>query len=175
MIRVFLRVYELRRKFIVGVMGPGKECPEHIAAAAFELGSLIARQGGTVLSGGRDMGVMDAVSRGAKKEGGTTIGILPAQGSSISDAIDFAIVTDVNLARNNINVVTSDIVVSCGIGVGTASEIALGLNAGKHVVMLHAGDEANKFFTGLRPSLAHPVLSSREVIEVIQRFREGTL
>jgi hypothetical protein len=34
------RDMELRRKFIVGVMGPGKDCPEYVAAAAFELGSL---------------------------------------------------------------------------------------------------------------------------------------
>jgi len=166
---------ELKRKFIVGVMGPGTNCPDHISAAAFELGVLIAKQGWTVLSGGRDMGVMDAVSHGAKTQGGTTIGILPTKDSSISEAVDFAIITDVNIARNNINVVTSDIVVSCGIGVGTASEIALGLNAGKHVVMLHAGDDALRLFTGLRPSLAHPATSTREVIEIIQRFRAGTL
>jgi uncharacterized protein (TIGR00725 family) len=163
------------RKFIVGVMGPGKECPDLIACAAYELGSLIAKEGWTVLSGGRDMGVMDAVSRGAKEAGGTTIGILPTKDSSISDAIDFAIITDVNLARNNINVMTSDIVVSCGIGVGTASEVALGLNAGKHVVMLHAGEDAIKFFTGLRPLLTHPVSSVGDVIQLIRKFKEGAL
>jgi uncharacterized protein (TIGR00725 family) len=163
------------KKFIVGVMGPGKECPEHIARAAYELGTLIAQQGWVVLSGGRDMGVMEAVSRGAKEVGGTTLGILPAKDSSISEAIDFAIITDVNLARNNINVVTSDIVVSCGMGVGTASEVALGLNAGKHVAMLHAGEDAIRFFTGLRPLLAHPVSSAAEVIELVKKFRDGAL
>ena len=63
------------RKFVVGVMGPGKECPEDISRAAYELGASLAKEGWVVLSGGRDMGVMDSVSRGAKEAGGTTIGV----------------------------------------------------------------------------------------------------
>jgi uncharacterized protein (TIGR00725 family) len=159
------------RKYIVGVMGPGKECPEHVSRMAYELGVRIAKEGWVVLSGGRDMGVMDAVSLGAKEAAGTTIGILPSKDSSVSEGVDFAIFTDINLARNNINVVTSDIVVSCGMGVGTASEIALGLNAGKHIVMLCAGEDALKFFTGLRPALAHQANSVDEVIKIIIKLR----
>ena len=159
----------MKRRFIVGVMGPGKECPESIANAAYELGALLAKEGWTVLSGGRDMGVMDAVSRGASEAGGLTVGILPSKDSSISDAVELAIITDMNLARNNINVVTSDVVVSCGMGVGTASEVALGLNAGKHVFLLHAGEDALRFFKGLRPNLAHEAGSPKDVVEQIKR------
>ena len=156
-------------------MGPGKECPEYVSSAAYALGGLIAKEGWVVLSGGRDQGVMDAVSRGAKAAGGTTIGILPAKDSSISEAVDIAIITDINFARNNINVVTSDIVVSCGMGVGTASEIGLALSSGKHVVMLHSGEDALQLFGGLRPLLVHRASSGEEVVQLVKRFREGAL
>jgi uncharacterized protein (TIGR00725 family) len=152
-------------------MGPGKECPDQIARAAYELGVLLARERWTVLSGGRDMGVMDAVSRGANEAGGLTVGILPSKESSVSPFVELAIVTDVNLARNNINVVTSDVVVSCGMGVGTASEVALGLNAGKHVILLHAGEDALRFFKGLRPHLTHEAASPGDVVVKITELR----
>jgi len=90
-------------------------------------------------------------------------------------AADDAIVTDLNPAQNNVNVVASDIVVSCGIGVGTASEVALALNSNKQVVLVHAGQDAVRFFTGLRPSLAHPACSPSEAIGLIHKFRAGAL
>lgn len=157
-----------KRKTIVGVMGPGAGCTEELSVLAYELGARIAAEGWVVLSGGRDFGVMDAVSRGAKSKNGTTIGILPNKEASVSDAVDFAIITDVNLARNNINVVTSDIIVACGMGIGTASEIALALNAGKQVVMIGSAEGAVNFFAGLSPSLIHGARSVDEAIELVR-------
>ncbi len=68
---------------------------------------------------------MDAASQGAKADGGLIVGILPGRSKAeISDAVDLAILSGMGNARNNINVLSSDIVVACGIGLGTASEIA---------------------------------------------------
>ena len=57
-------------------MGGGTATAED-AAAAYELGSLIARQGWILLNGGRNSGIMESSARGASEHGGVTVGILP--------------------------------------------------------------------------------------------------
>jgi|SRR5579884_1064007 len=139
-------------KKIIGVMGPGDRAREEQVRNAYELGQLIAKEGWVVLSGGRNSGVMDAVSRGAKEAGGLTIGILPTRDRNmISTAVDIPIITDMGSARNNINVLTSDLIIACGMGTGTASEVALALKANKPVILLTENEEAKRFFTRLRP------------------------
>src|SRR3954469_22858440 len=117
------------RKKVVGVMGGGDAASDQAIAWAFELGALIAQRNYVLLSGGRNAGVMDAVSRGAKDVGGFVVGVLPGSSSAdASEAVDVAIVTGMGSARNNINVLSSDVIVSCGeISAGTLSEIALAL------------------------------------------------
>ncbi|MER3433347.1 MAG: TIGR00725 family protein [Leptolyngbya sp. ERB_1_1] len=139
-------------KTIVGVMGVGEATPLEIQTA-YELGQQIAKMGWIVLSGGRNVGVMDAVSRGAKSQGGLTIGILPYIDSEISDAIDIPIITDMGNARNNINVLSSHAIVACGMGAGTASEIALAIKARKNVILLTENTIAQNFFRALNPDL----------------------
>ena len=75
---------------------------------------------------------MDEVSKGAKDAGGLVVGVIPTSDrSGCSDAVDIAIVTGMGNARNNINVLSSDVVVACGMGPGTASEVALALKSQK--------------------------------------------
>jgi uncharacterized protein (TIGR00725 family) len=135
------------RKIIIGVMGPGEKATKADLENAYRLGELIARAGWVLLTGGRKAGVMEAASRGAKAAGGLTVGILPdrdAQG--VSEAVDLAIVTDLGNARNNINVLSSDGVIACGMGLGTASEVALALKNGKTVVLLNDDRDSQRFF-----------------------------
>src|SRR5689334_13375912 len=66
------------RRAIVGVMGAGENARAVDIRNAFALGSAIADAGWVVLSGGRNRGVMDAVSKGAKTCGGLTVGVLPS-------------------------------------------------------------------------------------------------
>jgi len=78
---------------------------------------------------------MEAAARGAKEQGGLTIGILP--GSCADDAnphIDVPIPTDMGHARNVINVRAADAVVGVAGSYGTVSEIALALKMGIPVV-----------------------------------------
>ncbi|MBI4750296.1 MAG: LOG family protein [Acidobacteria bacterium] len=135
-------------RFVVGVMGAGENARPEDVANAHRLGELLAREGWVVLSGGRTAGVMDAVNRGAKSvPGSLTIGILPSRDSVASEFVDVAIVTDLGNARNNVNVLSSQVVVVCGKGeAGTVSEIALALKARKPVVLcLAASDEAQLY------------------------------
>jgi uncharacterized protein (TIGR00725 family) len=80
---------------------------------------------------------MEAVCRGAKEAGGTTVGILA--GANRSDAnryVDVAIPTGLGQARNAIVVRTGDALIAIGGGYGTLSEIALALRREKPVVGL---------------------------------------
>jgi uncharacterized protein (TIGR00725 family) len=134
------------RRPVIGVMGAGAPSPGSLAAA-HELGRLVAGRGWIVLTGGRPEGVMAAASAGAKLvPGSITLGILPATDGAGPD-IDLAVFTGMGDARNAINVLTSDVVVACGVeGPGTVSEIALALKAEKPVILLGASDRARAFF-----------------------------
>lgn len=104
------------------------------------LGGLIAKEGWILLNGGRASGIMEASARGAKENGGLTIGILPGTDPDwASEYIDIPILTGAGLARNYINVLTSQVVVALPGRTGTISEIALALNIGKKVISLNFG------------------------------------
>src|SRR6185312_1108900 len=126
------------RRFVVGVMGAGDNARPQDEKLAFDLGLAIARENWVLLSGGRNSGIMDAVNKGAKSGSGLTIGIVPGSDTKqLSDAVDVAVITDMGSARNNINVLSSHVVVACGIGgAGTASEIALALKGRRPVILL---------------------------------------
>lgn len=141
------------RKIIIGVMGAGATATSIDLANAYELGKSIAQQHWVLLTGGRKAGVMDAANRGAKSAGGLTVGILPNQAlEGISPAVDIAIPTDLGNARNNINVLASDVIIACGMGLGTASEVALALKNGKQVILLTQNQESIAFFRSLAPN-----------------------
>ena len=137
-------------RVLVGIMGPGGGASAETSAAARELGRLIALEGWALLTGGRASGVMEAASRGAKEAGGLTVGLLPGEDASqASEFVEVAIATGLGQARNNLNVLSSRAVVACGMGAGTAAEVALAIKAGKPVVLLGAGREAEAFFKSL--------------------------
>ncbi|HMG33110.1 MAG TPA: TIGR00725 family protein [Blastocatellia bacterium] len=158
-------------KTIVGVMGPGADATPQEQDAAFELGKLIAGRGWILLTGGRDAGVMDAASRGAKAAGGLTVGILPtADTGEMSSWIDIPIVTGMGQARNNVNVLSSEVVFACGLGPGTAAEIALAVKARKPVIMLCGPSEALNFFSSFGDSRVFTASGPEEAIEIGSRF-----
>jgi uncharacterized protein (TIGR00725 family) len=158
------------RKIVIGVMGPREAKPEE-TRAAFEFGRLIAKEGWLLLSGGGNEGVMDAVNQGAKQEGGTTIGIIWRENNlDTSEAVDIAIVSGMGSARNNINVLSSDVVVACGLGAGTASEICLAIKAKKPVVLLCQEDLTKTFFEKLGKGLVSSADTPREAIEITKKL-----
>lgn len=159
------------RKIIIGVMGTGEKATETDLQNAYELGKLIAQQGWVLLTGGRNVGVMDAASQGAKAANGLTIGILPGNSSKgISEAVDIAIFTDLGNARNNINVLSSNVVIACGISVGTVSEIALALKANKQVILLNNNVEVYSFFKNLSPENVYVVTSFEQAIKTCKNL-----
>jgi uncharacterized protein (TIGR00725 family) len=116
-------------------VGPGEAGPE-VVVAAEAVGRELAARGAVVVCGGLG-GAMEAVCRGAKDAGGTTVGLLP--GLDRRDAnpyVDVAVLTGLGEARNALVVRTADALVAVGGGYGTLSEIGLALRTGKRVVGL---------------------------------------
>src|SRR5687767_5754965 len=137
------------RRPIVGIVGAG-DASERCLRDARGLGWAVAQRGWIVLTGGRPAGVMAAACAGAKEiPGSMTLGILPGVAEAGPD-VDVAVFTGLGDARNAVNVLTSDVVVACGVeGPGTASEVALALKADKPVILLGAAAAARSFFQEL--------------------------
>jgi uncharacterized protein (TIGR00725 family) len=119
----------------IAVVGTGEPEPAAVAAAE-EVGRALARAGAVVVCGGLG-GVMEAACRGARAEGGVTVGILP--GASARDAnpwVQVAIPTGMGELRNGLVVRAGAAVVAVGGEFGTLAEIALALKGGVPVVGL---------------------------------------
>ena len=117
----------------VAVVGAGL-ADEGLQRVAEAVGRGLGERGAVVLCGGLG-GVMEAVSRGCRAAGGTTVGILP--GGSRSDAneyVDVALATGMGEMRNALIVRAADVVVALGGEYGTLSEIAFALKIGRPVV-----------------------------------------
>ncbi len=101
---------------------------------AYKLGKELARRNLVVVCGGRG-GIMEAVCKGAKENGGLTIGIMPSyDGLEANPFVDIKVNTGMNWNRNPIVVATGEIVVAVGGNYGTLSEIAYALILGKRVL-----------------------------------------
>jgi hypothetical protein len=127
------------RPLIIAVIGGGDPPPRAIELAE-EVGRELALRGATVVCGGLS-GVMEAVCRGAKSAGGTTIGILP--GNAIDTAnhyIDYPIMTGMGYARNVIVVKTGRAAIAVDGAYGTLSEIGHALGDGIPVIGLETWD-----------------------------------
>ena len=121
----------------VAVIGSGAEHEER----AEEVGRRLAERGATVVTGGRGE-VMAAASRGAKRGGGATIGIVPGESrAEANEWVDHVVVTGIGHARNLAVVASGDAVIAVGGRYGTLAEIGLALTLGRRVVVLEPGWE----------------------------------
>jgi uncharacterized protein (TIGR00725 family) len=156
------------KRIIIGVMGPGSNATKLDQENAYKLGQLIAQNGWVLLTGGRCIGVMESAMKGAKSVDGLTIGILPdPNGKGMSEFVDIPIFTDLGNARNNVNVLSSDVVIACGIGLGTVSEITLALKNGKKVVLLTDNQQAIDFLFSLDKNNLFVANSPEDTVKIV--------
>ena len=114
---------EASNSLIISVIGGSEATPDAVTLAE-QLGMELARRGIIVACGGLS-GVMEAVCRGAKSVGGTTVGILPGADPSVANRfVDIPICTSMGYARNIIVVHTGRAVIAVDGAYGTLSEIA---------------------------------------------------
>jgi uncharacterized protein (TIGR00725 family) len=124
----------------VAVVGAGGEVAADVLADAEAVGAELARCGAVVVCGGLE-GVMAAACRGARAEGGVTLGILPgADRAAANPWVSVAVATGLGELRNGLVVRSADAVVAIDGEYGTLSEIALALKAGIRVVALRSWD-----------------------------------
>jgi len=123
----------------IGVIGDAV-CSEKVMNLAEEVGREIAKRKGVLICGGLT-GVMEGAARGAKKEGGLTIGIIPSESADDANPfIDIPIVTGLRDARNIIVVRSSEAIIAIHGKYGTLSEIAFALKFKVPVIGLHTWD-----------------------------------
>lgn len=123
------------RKPFIGVIGAG-QCTSEINTIASELGQEIARSGAVLVCGGLG-GVMLAASKGARSEGGVTIGVIPGDiKEDANEYIVYPICTGMGQARNLVIINTADVLIAVAGKYGTLSEIGFALKSGKPVVSL---------------------------------------
>ena len=123
-------------KAIIAVIG-GSTCTPTETDLAEQTGRLLAQRGAIVLCGGLG-GVMEAVAKGVKANGGTTVGILPgADPTTANSYIDIPLATGLGEMRNLLIVRMAQALVAIGGGVGTLSEIALAQRTEKPIIGLH--------------------------------------
>lgn len=123
---------------------PNDPVPAEALRAAEEVGREAARRGAVIVSGGLS-GVMEAVSRGAKEEGGTTVGLLP--GFDKEDAnpyVDIPIATGMGFMRNTLTVRAADAVIMIAGGIGTLNELTVAYEAKPTIVLLGTGGWADR-------------------------------
>ena len=118
------------RKLQIGVIGYNKSSSIQISqttlSLAYEVGKNIAKRNAILISGGLG-GVMESSCKGAKDQGGFTIGIIPHEDfSQANDYCDAVICTGIGMSRDFIVANSSDGIISVGGGVGTLIELCVG-------------------------------------------------
>jgi uncharacterized protein (TIGR00725 family) len=126
----------INKKIFIGVIG-GSEVSPQIAELAEEVGREIARQGAVLVCGWLG-GVMEAACRGASREGGLTIGILPGDSRQTANPhVQIPIVTGIGYARNVAVVKSAQAVIAVDGSYGTLTEIGHALQSGIPVIGLN--------------------------------------
>ncbi len=125
----------------VGLIGSGEGSPRELELAS-AVGAALARKGATIVCGGLG-GVMEAACRGARLEGGLTVGVLPGEDRECANEyVEVALPSGLGELRNGLIVRFSDAVIAIGGGWGTLSEIAFAMRTGRPVVALASWEEA---------------------------------
>ena len=124
------------KNIIIAVIG-GSDCSSQESKLAEEVGGEIARKGAVLVCGGLG-GVMEAACRGASREGGLTIGVLPGDNRQAANPyVQIPIVTGIGYARNVAVVKSAQAVIAIDGSYGTLSEIGHALQSGIPVIGLN--------------------------------------
>ncbi len=120
---------------ICGSDGCDDKLTTYALKVAENVGKLVAQQGGVIVCGGRG-GVMQAACRGAKTEGGITVGIMPYGKNEANEFIDIAIPTELGNARNYLVSITGDVTIAIGGRWGTLNEICFRMILEKPLILI---------------------------------------
>lgn len=142
--QALLRLAALQRlrRVPIGIIGP-REATTAQYDLADEMGAAFARHGLQLLCGGKS-GVMEAACKGHAREGGLPIGLLPdEEWQAANPYVAIPIASGIGPARNAIIARACLVLVAIGGGVGTLSEMALGLQFNRLVLAMAEAPTVN--------------------------------
>jgi len=147
---------------LIAVIG-GSRCSPEEAELAEAVGRELAKQGAILICGGMG-GVMEAACRGARSEGGITVGILPGDHRYAANPyVDIPIVTGMGYARNVIVVKSAQAAIAINGGYGTLSEIAHGLQNNIPVIGL------NTWCLSLNGQVDNSIIPAQSAQEAVEK------
>ena len=124
------------KNIFIAVIG-GSDCSPQAAKLAEEVGREIAHHGAILVCGGLG-GVMEAACKGASREGGLTIGVLPGDNRQAANPyVQIPLVTGIGYARNVAVVKSAQAVIAIDGSYGTLSEIGHALQSEIPVIGLN--------------------------------------
>jgi uncharacterized protein (TIGR00725 family) len=172
------------RRLQIGVMGSMADLnySSEFEKAAEKIGELIAQKNGVLMFGAeKDADSLStAACRGAKKNGGLTIGITYGKGKNIwqPDAADIIIPTGLERGggRELVLVLSCDAVIAISGGSGTLNELVIAYQAGIPTIALKgfggwAEQLANKYFDSRNRQIVHAAKTPEEAVEIA--FKEA--
>jgi len=168
--------FNIKNKFkaTISVIG-SSEIDKEIEEKTIEIGRLLAKNNYIVACGGLT-GVMEAICKGAKEEGGLTIGIVPQKGKSMANEyVDIVIPCPFSQARNIVVVLTGDICLAISGKAGTLSEISFAWIYNKPIVALSSvkgwsSKIANQKIDDRRNDIIYGVKTPEEAINKINEL-----
>lgn len=181
-----------RGRLVVGVMGsaaPERTIPADVKGRLEQLGGYLGRQGHVVLTGACP-GMPQLTARAAKKAGGFTAGISPA-GSlkehtgrfhSPTESLDVIQMTGSGagmglIAREKLNIKSSDILVFAGGRSGTLGEILFAMQEHKVIALLDdSTGVTSKFKKQILPIIgrgAGTFVSDRDPVRLMQKAEKA--
>lgn len=170
------KVKSSKRDIVIAVLGSSKAITTKKAYNyAFEVGQEIAKRKHVTLTGG-GLGVMEAAHKGAKKENGKTLAIIPWEDMSrVNDYSDFVVATGIGWSRDAINLNSCDGAILVGGGAGTLNEATYGYMMSKPIVALTpsggmAEELTNIYFDVRKTEYIYGADSPKEAVDLVLKL-----
>jgi hypothetical protein len=160
----------MRRTQIAVIGYNADRCSDAARALAYETGKEIARAGAALVCGGLG-GVMEAACRGAKEEGGTTIGIIPQEDFAPANKYcDIVVCTGIGFARDFIVASSADGIIAVGGGVGTLIELGVGYMMKKPMAAVGGSGGTAEYYGGrwLDERQRAPIIAAKSPSEAVR-------
>lgn len=171
-----MKVKKSKRPLQIAVLGSSDViCSKKAYNMAFEVGQEIAKTKSVTLTGG-GLGVMEAALKGAKKEKGLTIAIVPWESmEKVNDYADLVVATGIGWSRNSINLNSCDGAIIVQGGAGTLNEATYGYMMSKPIVALTpsggiAEEISNKYFDERRTDFVYGSNSPRDAVKLVLKL-----
>ena len=147
----------------ISVIG-GSQVDNEMYDLAYEVGKEIARNGAVLICGGLS-GTMEAACKGAREEGGLTVGILPTENEDDANKyVDIKIPTGMGYARNVPIILSAHAVIAIDGSCGTLSEIGYALTYNKPVIGLKTW-EIRPYYSENMPFIIR-VKTAKEAVKI---------